>query len=153
MTSSRSDSCGANNTCMFCFTTNKNACCYSLMPILNTTFKLNFTTILVATSCKSDAFSVFVLQACLRATCVCVGPSLHDQLNAKDTDMEKVLLSCDITTKMRFNNSVSAPQSKNTVSTNIKHSKYVYLMSNFSPIHFHTKRLYGHNVWYSRYSL
>ena len=33
----------------------------------------------------------------------------------------------------------SAPQSKNAVPTNIKHSRYIHLMSNFSSIHFHTK--------------
>ncbi len=37
-----------------------------------------------------------------------------------------------------------APQSKNAVSTNTKHSRYIHLMSNFSSIHFHTKRLYVH---------
>ena len=48
----------------------------------------------------------------------------------------------------------AAPQSKNTISTNINHSKYIHLMSNFSSIHLHTKRLYIHNyVWYRRYSL
>ena len=39
---------------------------------------------------------------------------------------------------------ISAPQSKNVVSTNIKHSRYIHLMSNFLPIYFHTKRLYVH---------
>ncbi len=39
---------------------------------------------------------------------------------------------------------MSAPQSKNAVSTNIKHSRYIHLMSNFSSIHFHAKRLYVH---------
>ncbi len=38
----------------------------------------------------------------------------------------------------------SAPQSKNAVSTNIRYSRYIHLMSNFSSIHFHTKRLYVH---------
>ncbi len=36
---------------------------------------------------------------------------------------------------------------------NINHSRYIFLMSNFASFHFHTKRLYAHNVWYSRYSL
>ncbi len=36
---------------------------------------------------------------------------------------------------------ISAPQSKNTVSTNVKHSRYIHLMSSFSAIHLHTKRL------------
>ncbi len=36
------------------------------------------------------------------------------------------------------------PQSKNAVSTNIKHSRYIHLMSNFLSINFHTKRLYIH---------
>ena len=30
----------------------------------------------------------------------CVGPRPHNQLNAKDTYMEKALCSCDITTKV-----------------------------------------------------
>ncbi len=33
----------------------------------------------------------------------------------------------------------SAPQSKNAVSTNIKHRRYIYLMSNFSSILLHLK--------------
>ena len=36
----------------------------------------------------------------------------------------------------------SAPQTTNAVSTNIKHSRYIPLMSNFSSIDFRTKRLY-----------
>ena len=39
---------------------------------------------------------------------------------------------------------ISAPQSKNSVSTSIKHTRYIHLMSNFSSIHIHTKRLYVH---------
>ncbi len=38
----------------------------------------------------------------------------------------------------------SAPQSKNAVSTNMKHSRNIHLMSIFLSIHFHTKRLYVH---------
>ena len=34
---------------------------------------------------------------------------------------------------------IAAPQSKNAASTNIKHSRYTHLMSNFLLIHFHTK--------------
>ena len=41
---------------------------------------------------------------------------------------------------------ISAPQSKNAVSTNIKHSVYIQSMSNFSTIDFHTKRLYVHMI-------
>ena len=37
---------------------------------------------------------------------------------------------------------ISAPQSKNAVSTNIKHSRYIHFMSNFLSILFHTKKLY-----------
>ncbi len=33
-------------------------------------------------------------------------------------------------------------QSKNAVSSNIKHCRYIHLMSDFLLIHFHTKRLY-----------
>ncbi len=39
---------------------------------------------------------------------------------------------------------MSASQSKNAVSTNLKHSRYIHLMSNFLSIHSHTKRLYVH---------
>ena len=37
---------------------------------------------------------------------------------------------------------ISAPQSKNAVSTNINNRRYIHLMSNFSSVHLHTKRLY-----------
>ncbi len=40
--------------------------------------------------------------------------------------------------------STSAPQSTNEVSTNIKQSRYIHLMSNFLSIHFHTKGLQVH---------
>ena len=39
---------------------------------------------------------------------------------------------------------ISDPEIKNAVSTNIKHSRYIHLMSNFLSIRFHTKRLYVH---------
>ena len=39
---------------------------------------------------------------------------------------------------------ISASQSKTAVSTNIKHSRYIHLMSDFLSIHFHTERLYVH---------
>ena len=35
-------------------------------------------------------------------------------------------------------------QVKTQLSTNIKHRRYIHLMWNFLPIHFHTKRLYVH---------
>ncbi len=38
----------------------------------------------------------------------------------------------------------SAALSKNTLSANIKHSRYFHLTSNFWSIHFHAKRLYVH---------
>ncbi len=38
----------------------------------------------------------------------------------------------------------SAPKSKNEVSTNIKYSRYIHLMSNFSSIRFQTKKFYVH---------
>ena len=47
---------------------------------------------------ESNACSVLALQAYLNATCVCMG--LHVQLNAKDVDMEKELLSCGNTTNV-----------------------------------------------------
>ncbi len=47
------------------------------------------------------------LQAYLCATCVCMDPCLHDQLNVKDADMEKALLSYHVVSlpecwEMRF---------------------------------------------------
>ncbi len=39
-------------------------------------------------------------------------------------------------------NYTSAPQSKNAVSTNIKHSRYIHLMQHFWSYDFHGKRLY-----------
>ena len=59
--------------------------------------KPHFTTTSVAKSLECCACSGFALQACFGTTNVRVG--LGDQLNAKDTDTEKVLLSCDVTTK------------------------------------------------------
>ncbi len=45
--------------------------------------------------------SVNLAQACLCITCVCVGSCLRSQLNnAEDANMEKVLLSCAITSKV-----------------------------------------------------
>ncbi len=65
------------------------------------TFNLNhLANTLVLTSHESNACSVFVSQACLCTTHVCMGLPTHDQLNAKNTDMEKVLLSLNIITKI-----------------------------------------------------
>ena len=36
-------------------------------------------------------------------------------------------------------------------STDIKHSAYIHLISNFSSTHFHIKRLYVHNILFDRY--
>ncbi len=47
--------------------------------------KPHVTSTLVVTSCETNAFSMFVLQAYLHATHVHVGPCLRDHLNAKDT--------------------------------------------------------------------
>ena len=74
-----------------------------LMPIHTCTLSvlnLCFTSILVVMSHESNANCVFASQGCLRATCVCVSPRHLDQLNAKDADMEKALLSCDISTNL-----------------------------------------------------
>ncbi len=52
---------------------------------------------------------------------------------------------CTISLKVRLQLfQFSKKHSKNTVSTYIKHSRYIHLMSNFLSIHFHTKRLYVH---------
>ncbi len=41
------------------------------------------------------------LQVCLHVIHVCVAPHLYYMLNAKDANMEKVLLSCDATTEVQ----------------------------------------------------
>ncbi len=51
-------------------------------------------------SCESMR-AVFASQACLHNKGVHVNPCQSDQLNAKDTDMEKALLSCNATTKVQ----------------------------------------------------
>ncbi len=53
--------------------------------------KPDFTTTLLVRSHESNACSVFALQACIR-----------DHLNAKDADMENMLHSHDVTTKIVF---------------------------------------------------
>ena len=55
------------------------------------------------TSNDSNACFVFVPQACLPAACVHMDPSPRNQLNVKDTDMEKALLSCDTATEALVN--------------------------------------------------
>ena len=62
--------------------------------------KPHFTTTVVVMSGKNNAGFVFASQACLITTRVRLGSRQHDQLNAKDTDMEKVLLSHDFTLKV-----------------------------------------------------
>ncbi len=59
--------------------------------------KLHFITILVVTSHENNACSVFALEACLHTTRVRMDV---DPLKAKDADMEKALLSHDVTTKV-----------------------------------------------------
>ena len=59
-----------------------------------------FTSILVVTSNKVTACSVFALQARLQVAHVNMAPLLRDQLNAKDADMEQALLLCYIVTKV-----------------------------------------------------
>ena len=34
-------------------------------------------------------------------SCLCIYPRPRDQLNAKDADMKKVFISCDVTTKLK----------------------------------------------------
>ena len=41
-----------------------------------------------------------------------------------------------------YETTLPAQQSKNAVSTNVKHRRYVHFISNFLSIHFHTKRFY-----------
>ena len=70
--------------------------------------KPQFTTTLVVMSVESNACSVFVSQVCLRTTYIRVGPC--DQLNAKDIDMEKALLSYESASEiMRFTHRPSRP--------------------------------------------
>ncbi len=69
------------------------------------------------------------------------------QLFAYMTEMGTEAMLHDEIREMSLKSAISlpsAPQSKNAVSTNIKHSRYIHLMSNFSSILFHTKRLYVH---------
>ena len=58
-----------------------------------------FTSSLIVMSHESNTF-MFVLHKCLHATCICVDQGTRDQLNTTDVDMEKALLSCDVTTKV-----------------------------------------------------
>ncbi len=55
--------------------------------------------------------------------------------------MHRNIIIHEFPTKKWYINWYSAPQSKNTVSINIKHCRYIHLMSNFSSIHFQTKSL------------
>ena len=56
---------------------------------------------LVVTSHESNlTLAQCLLRKCVFALPVCMGPHPHNQLNAKDTDVEKALLSFDITTKV-----------------------------------------------------
>ncbi len=64
---------------------------------------------LVVTSCESNAYSVFVLQACLHATHEC------DQLNTEKADIEKVLLPWN--TKMKQTEIDSSAQVINPMRT------------------------------------
>ena len=61
-----------------------------------------FTSTLVVnvTSHESNPCSVFALQACLHANRFHVGSRQRDLPDTKDTDTEKVLLSCYVTTKV-----------------------------------------------------
>ena len=43
---------------------------------------------------------MFVSQECLQATRISMAPCPHNQLNAKDADMEQALLLCYVTTKV-----------------------------------------------------
>ncbi len=49
---------------------------------------------------ESNACSVFTMPVCICATGVHIGQRPCDEFNAMDTDMEKVLLPHDITTKV-----------------------------------------------------
>ncbi len=55
---------------------------------------------MVVMSRESNAWSLFVSQECLHPSFVCVGPRQYNLLNTKDADMDKALLSLDITTKV-----------------------------------------------------
>ncbi len=71
-------------------------CCNS-----SNTFKPHFTRSLVVTSKKeSNACSVFALQMCRYTTPAHGGPYLCNQLNTDHPDVENMLLSLDITTKV-----------------------------------------------------
>ena len=72
-------------------------------------------------------------------------------------DHIKIVLIQKYIPRKSYNNRwiISAPQSKNAVSTYIKHSRYIHFMSNFLSNHFHAKKLYEHmfDIVDTRYSL
>ena len=63
---------------------------------------LYFISRLLVTSHESNTCSVIALQTCLHATPDHMGPLLHDQLNAKNADIEKALLSSSYKVTIKF---------------------------------------------------
>ena len=53
--------------------------------------------------CENIGCFVFTSQACLCTPCVCMASCPDNQLNTKDTDMEKALPSCDAISKVLGN--------------------------------------------------
>ena len=61
---------------------------------------LHFTNTYIVTSHKNNAYFAFALQVFLHASHVHIDPNPHGQLNSKDIDMEKALLSYDVTSEV-----------------------------------------------------
>ncbi len=60
----------------------------------------HFTSTLTVTPCENNACSVLASQGYLHTSNVCMSPRECDQLGAKDAEVEKALLSCDVTIKV-----------------------------------------------------
>ena len=70
------------------------------------------------TSHERTTGSVFVSQAYLRAT----ESYTHNQPNTKDADMEKALLSCDVTTEVLMRQILVTPVYTKPVSQSYSHT-------------------------------
>ncbi len=97
-------------------TSTGSSCCWVLLTIcaVHLLFsspwqsKPYFTSTFVVTAHDSNVCSVFVLQACLCATCS-YGFTSCDLTDTKDADTDKALLSCDVNTKVLVKLSLGAP--------------------------------------------
>ena len=60
----------------------------------------HFTPISAVKSHECNVCRVFVSQERLCVIHVCMAPHMYDWLNTEDADMEKELVSCDVTTEV-----------------------------------------------------